>query len=311
MGGARARRIVGLFVGLLIVAFLALSVAKGWSVVSGYDWDVDIAGLVGALLVIEVFLLLNGLGYVVMLERLAGRRLPRARLLGTWARSILARYVPGNVLMVAGRVVLGRAAGVSGRTSLAASVYEHTLLVGLSACAAAGLLLFGDLGQGDWIWIVAVVPFGLVLLHPRLFAPAANRLLARFGREPLEGLLSGREVLAFGAWYALVLTVVGFGVWWCVHALAGAEAGGPLFVGAGFLLSFVVSMLAFIFPSGLGVREGVLALVLAKDLPGEVAIAAAAAVRLALTFAEVLFTGLVVLAERRVSGAAAPRPTAK
>jgi glycosyltransferase 2 family protein len=73
-----------------------------------------------------------------------------------------------------------------------------------------------------------------------------------------------------------------------------------LFVAAGFLLSFVVSMLAFIFPSGLGVREGVLALVLAKDVPGEVAIATAAAVRLALTFAEVSFTGLVVVAERRV-----------
>src|SRR4051794_17120553 len=145
-----------------------------------------------------VFLALNGIGYVAILERLAGRRLPRGRLLGTWARSILARYVPGNVLMVAGRVVLGREAGVSGRTSLAASVYEQALIVGLSACAAAGLLLFGDLGAGDWVWFVAVVPLGLVLLHPRLFGPAANWLLARFGREPLEGLLSGREVLMFG-----------------------------------------------------------------------------------------------------------------
>src|SRR5829696_3988573 len=103
MGGSRARRIVGLLVGLLIVAFLALSVAKGWSVVSAYDWDIDVAGLVGSLLVMEASLLLNGLGYVAMLERLAGRRLPRAALLGTWARSLLARYVPGNVLMVAGR----------------------------------------------------------------------------------------------------------------------------------------------------------------------------------------------------------------
>jgi uncharacterized membrane protein YbhN (UPF0104 family) len=300
MGGSRARRNVGLLVGLLIVAFLALSVATGWSAVSAYDWDVDVPGLVGSLLVMGLYLLLTGIGYVAVLERLAGRRLPRAPLLGTWARSILARYVPGNVLMVAGRVVLGRDAGVSGRTSLAASVYEQALIVGLSACAAAGLLLFGDLGQGDWSWIVAVVPLGLVLLHPRLFGPAANALLARFGREPLEGLLSGREVLAFAAWYALALTLLGFGVWWCVHALVGAQAGGPLFVGAGFLLSFVASTLAFIFPSGLGVREGVLALVLAKDLPAEVAIAAAAAVRLALTLAEVSFTGLVVVAERRM-----------
>jgi glycosyltransferase 2 family protein len=93
-----------------------------------------------------------------------------------------------------------------------------------------------------------------------------------------------------------------------VHALVGAQAGGPLFVGTGFLLSFVVSMLAFVFPSGLGVREGVLALVLAQHLPGEVAIAAAAALRLALTFAEVVFTAVVVAAERWAGSARVPRP---
>ena len=99
-------------------------------------------------------------------------------------------------------------------------------------------------------------------------------------------------------------------MWLLVHALVGAQAGGPLFVGAGFLLSFVVSMLAFVFPSGLGVREGVFALVLARDLPGEVAIAAAAAVRLALTAAELVFTAVVVAAERWVGSPAAPRPSA-
>src|SRR3954447_26108373 len=268
--GSRARRIGGLAAGLLIVAFLTVSVVRGWSVVSAFDWHVDPLGVVGALAVLCSFLLLNGAGYVAILERVSGHRLPRGRMLGTWARSILARYVPGNVLMVAGRVVLGREAGASGRSSLAATVYEHALPVGLSACAAAGLLVFGNLGQDDWIWIVAVVPLGLVLLHPRLFGPGANWLLRRLGRPPLDNLLSGREVLAFGGWYALTLTVLGLGVWWLVHALVGPRAGGPLFVGAGFLLAFVVSMLAFIFPSGLGVREGVLALVLSHGLPGEV-----------------------------------------
>ena len=293
---------------MLIVAFLAASVVGGWSVVSAYEWDVDPLELAGSFGLLGLFLLMTGGGYLAILERLAHRRLPRGRLLDAWARSILARYVPGNVLMLAGRVVLGREAGVSGRTSLATSVYEQALILGLSACAAAGLLLFGDLGLGDWVWAVAVVPFGLVLLHPKLFGPAANWVLTRFKREPLEGLLSVRQVVAFAGWYALALSVLGLGVWLCVHALAGPQAGGPLFVGAGFLLSFVVSMLAFVFPSGLGVREGVLALVLSVELPGEVAIAVAAAVRLALTIAEVAFTGVVVAAMHSPR-AAPPRAT--
>ena len=309
-GGSRARRIGGLVAGVLVVAFLALSVVTGWDVVSGYDWDVDPAAMAGSLLVLGVFLLFNGAGYVAILERVEARRLPRRRVLGIWARSILARYVPGNVLMVAGRVVLGREAGATGRGILAATVYEHALIIGLSACGAAYLLVFGNLGQDDWTWIVAVVPFGLVLLHPRLFGPAANWVLRRVGRPPLERLLSTREVLGFCGWYALTLAILGLGVWWFVRGLVGPQAGGPLFVGAGFLLSFVASTLAFIFPSGLGVREGVLALVLARHLPGEVAIAVSAAVRLALTVAEVSFTGLLVISERWTRPAATPRSAA-
>jgi glycosyltransferase 2 family protein len=298
-GGSRARRIGGLVAGLLIVGFLAASVLNGWSRVSAYDWNMDVAELAAGAALVALFMLMNGIGYVASLERLSRRRLPRGRLLDAWARSVLARYVPGNVLMVAGRVVLGREAGVSGRVSLAASVYEQAMIVGLSGCAAAGLLVFGsDLGQGAWIWVVAVVPFGLVVLHPRLFAPLSGWALRKLKRSPLDDFLSAREVLGFAGWYALTLAVLGVGVWWVVRALVGPTTGGPLFVGAGFLLSFVVSMLAFIFPSGIGVREGVLALVLSRDLPAEVAIAAAAFVRLALTLVEVGFTGLVVATQR-------------
>lgn len=298
-GGSRVRRVGGLVAGGLIVAFLAASLIGGWSKVSAYSWDVDGLALAGAFGLLGVFLLSQAVGYVSILEQLCDRRLPRRRLLSAWARSILARYVPGNVLMVAGRVVLGREAGVPGRVSLAASVYEQALVLGLSACAAAGLLLgSGSLGQRAWIWIVAVVPLGLVLLHPRVFGPVANGLLRRFKREPLDDLLTAGQVAAFILWYASSLALLGLGVWLVVRGLVGAAAGGPLYVGAGFLLSFVVSMLAFVFPSGIGVREGVFALVLARNVPGEVAIALAAAVRLALTIAEIVFTGLVVVLDR-------------
>ena len=99
---------------------------------------------------------------------------------------MLARYVPGNVMMVASRVVLGREAGVAGRVTLAASVYEHVFMLGLASVASIGLLLYvGDLGRGPWLWIVAAVPFGLIVLHPRVFEPLSTALLKRFRREPL------------------------------------------------------------------------------------------------------------------------------
>ena len=80
---------------------------------------------------------------------------------------------------------------------------------------------------------------------------------------------------------------------------AGPAAGDPLFVGSAFLLSFAISMVAVIFPSGLGIREGAFALALAQNVPGGVAVALSVGVRLVLTLVELLFIAAVVIAGRR------------
>jgi uncharacterized membrane protein YbhN (UPF0104 family) len=297
---SRARRVGGLVAGLLIVAFLGAAVIGGWSNVSSYDWRFDVGFVALAVACLAGSLASTGLGYVLILERLARRRLPRRRLLAVWSRSMLARYVPGNVMMVAGRVVLGREASVGGRITLAASVYEHAILLGVCATASVGLLLHvGDLGQGPWLWAVAAVPLGMALLHPRLFGPMSAAVLRRVHREPLDTLLAPREVVSFVGLYVVACVLLGLGVWATVRGLVGPESGSAAVVGAGFLLSFVVSMLAFVFPSGLGIREGVFALVLMRSLPDAVAIAAAGATRLVLTLVEVAFAGVAVALERR------------
>jgi glycosyltransferase 2 family protein len=285
------------------VAALAAAVIGGWDSVTGYDWQLDLGFLALAVLATTAGMAANAVGYVLILEQIAGRRVPRRRLGAIWSKSMLARYVPGNILMVVSRVVLGREAGVPGRVSLAASVYEQVFVLGVSAIASVGFLLVaGDVDENPWLWVVAVVPFGLILLHPSVFERVSNAILRRFGRQELEDFLSVRQVAMFMGLYAVASGLLAFSVWASVRGFAGPEVGGPLYVASGFLLSFVISMLAFVFPSGLGVREGVLALVLARDLPGSVAIAAAGAARLVLTLVEVAFTGAVVALERRRRG---------
>jgi hypothetical protein len=311
LGGSRSqkRRIAGLIAGLLVVAFLVVAVIGGWQKVQGYDWSLDWSLFGVAAVALGASLLCNGMGYVLILEELSGRRLARRRQLAIWSRSLLARYVPGNVLMVTSRVVLGREAGVSGRVSLAASVYEQVFLLGLGAIASIGLLVYlRGLGEGPWLWLVAIVPLGLVGLHPRIFGPLSSRVLRRVGREPLTTFLTLRQVIGLGALYSLCYCLLAVGVWATVRGLVGPPAGNVLVVGAAFLLSFVVSMLAFVFPSGLGIREGVFALVLARTLPGGVAIAVAAGTRLALTVVEIGFAGAMNAIDRRASAVRHERP---
>ncbi len=123
-------------------------------------------------------------------------------------------------------------------------------------------------------------------------------MLRKVGREPLPRLLETRVLMALVGWYTFTAALLGLGIWLLVLSAAGTEAGDPAFVGLAFLLSFAVSMIAFIFPSGLGVREGVFALALAQNLPGSVAVALSVGVRLMLTIVELVFIGIVYLAAR-------------
>ena len=303
------RRALGLAAGLLILVFLALGAASGWERVQRYDWQIDPAAAAGGFVALFGMYLANALGYVLILEQLAARRVPRRRFVAVWARSLLGRYVPGNVLMVASRLVLGREAGVSRKVSLAASVYEQVLSLG--AAAAGGLVLLAAYGAGEVgpaAWLVGVVPLGLLALHPRLFGRATSALLRRAGREPLEALLSGRQVAALLAWYLLGAALLAVGIGLLVYSLVGSDGGSLLYVGLSFLMSFVVSMLAFVFPSGLGIREGAFALALGRNLPGGVAIAVSAGTRLALTLAELVFVGATVLVDQAARRADASRP---
>jgi glycosyltransferase 2 family protein len=126
--------------------------------------------------------------------------------------------------------------------------------------------------------------------------------LRKARRDPLPSVLSGREVtLAFTA-YALVQLLVGLAAWLMVRSATGPAVGGPFFTALAYQLAFTVSMLAFVFPSGLGVRDGVLALALAERLPGSVAIAVSIGLRLAMTVFELIFVAAVALRARRRDG---------
>ena len=296
---SRLRRVGGLVAGLLILGFLVWSIAQGWSQISEYEWDLDPALLAAGIAVLVSFYVAAGVGYVLTVELLGGGHRTRLALLSVWAKSLLGRYVPGNVLMVTGRVVLGREAGVPARVTLAASVYEQTLVLVTAAIASLAFLAGYEGPSGvPWVGVAAAIAGGLVLLHPRVFRPLSTWVLAKLHREPLAEWLSERELVGMFLYYGAANSLLGAGVWLLVRSAAGPEAGDLGYVGLAYLLSFVVSMLAFVFPSGLGVREAGFAIALGRNLPTDVAVAVAVGARLVVTAVELAFVGAVVAAAR-------------
>ncbi len=138
----------------------------------------------------------------------------------------------------------------------------------------------------------------MVLLHPRIYGPAADKLLKRLGDEPIPRL----------PWRSTLGVLVFYGVTWLIGGLAlrqmalafGADV--PLsaiaYLGGASALGAIVSVLVVFAPSGLGVREGAVYALLLAYMDSSTALVVVALNRLLLTAVEALLLGGVVLYRR-------------
>lgn len=214
-----------------------------------------------------------------------------------YARSQLAKYLPGNAFHYVGRQVLGRQAGPSHAALVASGILEMASLLaaaGLLALLAAGQIEMAD--DGHLAWISAALGVFVVLVGWQMFDEA----LRRFGptRRWLEDLprlelrdslrLLGPSLACHGAFF------VGTGLilWALVAAIAPDVAVDSTWRILGiYPLAWMAGTVTVGAPAGVGVREAVLTWQLGQILTPAQAAAAALALRV-VTLAGDLLTAL-------------------
>jgi glycosyltransferase 2 family protein len=302
-GARRLRAVLGshrLRLAMLAVAlaFLALVLRSQWAAIRGYNLDVH----PDLLLLSYVPLVAAALLEVALWRRLLaalGHSLPLGRAAGVWFLSNLARYIPGNVWQFLGMMELAAANGVPRPVTLT-SVALHQLLSNLAGlCIGVAVISrSGILGGNAALPVAAFVLLALLLLSP----PVLRRLLGLLRRftgagsaaDPLPFSL----VLALFAGYCLYWLLCGSGFVLLSTALGVVPGRGALWIAA-YAGAYVVGYLSLLTPSGIGVREGVLALLLAAVATGAPGALLAVAARLWSTVGELAITATVAIVERR------------
>ncbi|HWC05813.1 MAG TPA: lysylphosphatidylglycerol synthase domain-containing protein [Gemmatimonadota bacterium] len=294
-GGRTWLRAVEWALALVVLAAIARYLVREWDRLASRPWEVDWATLaLGSGLVVLAYS-----GFVLLWRHLVSRlggRLTAADAHRVWYFGNLARYVPGKVLQLAGTAYLARAKGVSSVLTVG-SVVVAQLFVIVAGLVLTLLALPGPafpLPGGSAASLAVAGGLALLLLTPlfdrahRFGLRLANRSDAYVG-VPLTsriGLLLGYLAawIVFGLGFALFARAVADPAPGSTTTLMGICTAGYL---AGWAAVFV--------PGGLGVREGVYALLLAEVLPGPVAAAVAILSRLWLTAIELLVAILLAL----------------
>jgi len=296
-------RTVLIAMALVATTAVAWALLSNWRKVSNYSWHLSPGWLIAGVIAVLAAYQVNGLTYARSVELLSPEHPPKSVAVSIWARSLLARYIPGSVMMLVGRAVMGTAWGVPKKTTVAATIYEQLIGLGLGAAASVAYFgIYGSAGNKQLMWLLVMIPIGLVGLHPRIFVWITTRLLKMVGRPPLDQTYTGRQIAALLGGYTAGAVLICLGVWALVRSAAGPAIGGPLEISLAFLLAFAVSTAAFIFPSGLGVRDGMLAVLFARNLDGGPygpALAIAVGLRFALVVIELGYVGFATVVGRR------------
>ncbi len=197
----------------------------------------------------------------------------------------LGKYVPGAVWPIVAQMELGKAYGLSKRPVGTVALLCMVLNVATGVLVAVVLLPFASPSAlHHYGWVIAVLPIGLVLLHPKILNPVINKVFTLAHREPLEQPLTMRGIVTATGWTLLMWAAYGVQIWVLAAGLhaSGAASLQALSVGA-FALAWTAGFLFVITPAGAGVREAVLILALTAVLHHKELVALAAVSRLLMT----------------------------
>jgi len=203
-----------------------------------------------------------------------GEAWPVARLAGLMGLMQLAKYIPGNVAQHASRAALALRAGMGGR-AMAVTVVQETvlataasLMVGLPALAlsAPGLTQLPESARTPMLLAgallaVAVIVLGSATIPPARLATHRSRWVRSLGA--VGGLPGPATTLPAIAAYMANYIVIGLGLWLVARAAALPVQVDLALVTAAFSLAWLLGFLAPGAPAGLGVREGIMLILLA------------------------------------------------
>jgi len=291
------RRIASIVFAVLALAFLGLLVRSQWSELRQYQWHIEPAWALTALVVLEAAWLFELDTWRFILAGLGGP-LPFRRAAEIWFLSNIIRYIPGNVWQFLGMAEMAAADGIS-RVSTLTSIVLHQAI---STAAGVALAAAYFAAAGDSVWVerlrpvLWLVPLGLLLLQPRLLEAIMNRVLRFFNRPPVRVTLTWGQVWVLVLRYMLVWLMLGLAFSALVRSLFPVAWSDVPWLVVTWITAYTAGYLSMLTPSGLGVREGVMTLLLTQALPMSVAVVVAIVARLWMVAGELLGAGVVLLA---------------
>jgi uncharacterized membrane protein YbhN (UPF0104 family) len=197
-----------------------------------------------------------------------------------WSFSQLGKYIPGKAGLILIRL---DAYENHPKRTVAVAILVEFIAAFIASCL---LILFSIFFMKnimpEYLRITAALLslFLLVFLHPKLLRPLTNILLIFFKREPIEDFPSFGLILKFVLINILIGIPYGLGLFYSMNCFADISFSYLMPIIGIYYAASLAGIAALFAPAGLGVREGIIFLILPAIIAKGVVIAGTIMIRL-------------------------------
>lgn len=274
---------------ILVVVFLAKYFASNYEDIKSLNIKLDWKVFVLSMLLYFVYkLTLACLWHYITYLNGANIRLRDA--IVAYLYSILGKYIPGKVFMLAARIPPYDEKGVPMRKVTVCFLLENVCtLLGAAFLFLISLFFFPNdiLNDYKYLTVGLVIAF-FICINPKIINFFLNIVGKIIKKDDMEIPMSYLDMIKVVVLFILNWIIVGTGFYMLVVSIYPVPASELLFVGGVYGLAAIIGILAIFTPSGLGVREGIIAVGLALVMPESYVVIVSIISRLWATIAELI-----------------------
>lgn len=280
--------------GVLVVVFLAWYFWKNWDEFSEKIMNVNIGIFIVSMLFYFAYkITLASLWHYI--TKINGCSIKYEKAVTSYLYSILGKYIPGKVFMLAARLTYYKEEDAPlSKVTVCFFIENVCTLLGAAMLFIVSLFFFPNelLENYKWLTLLLIVAF-FVCIHPKIIN-FVLRLIGKLFKKNLEIPMKYSQMIKVVLLFIGNWLIVGFGFFILTKSIYPAVEWSQLLYCAGIWgVSAIMGILAIFAPSGLGVREGIIVAGLMLIMPQSDAMVISVVSRLWQTIPELL---LVVMA---------------
>ncbi len=294
------KKILQLLIIVTIFFFLGRMLYQDWGKISSYQWEIEPTKLILSTAGLLIALFFGAFGWNRIMRRI-GARLDYSQGIAIWFISILGRYLPGSIWSAVGRMYLCEKEGISkSKTGVSVILEQAYMLITGMVVFLFSLVFWHDRSSLHSLFsIFFICPVLLIFLHPRPLIAVLNPVLKWMKKDPITINVSFYTLLKTFIYYLGYWAVFGIAFYFFVDSIYKIEISKIVIISGIFAVSFVIGYIAIAVPAGLGVREGMMSLLLSNYMPAAVAIIISLGSRVWITAVELLGISLMFMLKRK------------